>query len=285
MQLVQALAQAPVTAYPLAQLREFGQSRVRPAASVKQAIDLVHDGTQDAQLGLTARQTTQGGPLGDGQVVTDEQVPPLEQSRRALPKSPGPATQALRFRGVPRTAARQLRSLGRQPLAQTSQYVQHRPGQFLEDVELADLMRNSPKNQGNGHRVEWGAIGGDTQDRVTAGDDLLVESRQKPETVCLRRVVIKDLVEQPSLLAGIDGRQNPEGAGIQLIGRQIAGEVCQGPIEVVGLSAGSTFFPPPPRSSFGAWERGRKPDGPARGATKQPGRADRLPPPAGSPGR
>src|SRR5450755_1973843 len=120
---------------------------------------------------------------------------------------------------------------------------------------------------------------------MAAGNDLLMESRQKQENVCLSRVVVQNLVEQPPLLAGIDGRQHTEGTVIQFIGRQIAREVCQSPIEVVGLSMGSTFFSQPPRSSFGSWGRGREPGGPARGATKQSGRADRPPPPAWSPGR
>src|ERR1022692_523004 len=77
---------------------------------------------------------------------------------------------------------------------------------------------------------------------MAACDDLLLESRQEQENVCLSRVLVQNLVEQPPLLAGIDGRQHTEVTVIQFIGRQIAREVCQSPIEVVGLSMGSTFF-------------------------------------------
>src|SRR5262245_66441960 len=87
--------------------------------------------------------------------------------------------------------------------------------------------------------------------------------------------MIQDLVEQTPLLAGIDGRQDTEGAVVQLVGRQVAGEVGQGPLQVVGVSLGGRFFPPPPRPSSGSWRRERRPGGRATSARRRPGTAGR----------
>jgi hypothetical protein len=78
MQFVQTLTQVSVTSDALAQVRELSQSSVHSTATVKQAIDFIHDGAKDAQLGLTARQTNQSSPLGGRRVVTDEEVSLLE---------------------------------------------------------------------------------------------------------------------------------------------------------------------------------------------------------------
>ena len=92
MQFVQTLAQVPVTSDPQAQMRELGQSRVHPTATVKQAIDFVHDGAKDAQLGLSARQTKQRSPLGGCRVagIFDADA---ERRQKAAAESRCPAYQ------------------------------------------------------------------------------------------------------------------------------------------------------------------------------------------------
>src|SRR5262249_6937142 len=95
---------------------------------------------------------------------------------------------------------------------------------------------------------------------------------------------VRDRVEQAPLLAGIDGREDAEGAVVQLVGRQVTGEVGQGPAQVGRLSLGVGFFPPPPPPSSASWRRGRRRGGRATGGRKPPGRAGRPPPPTVRPG-
>jgi len=83
------------------------------------------------------------------------------------------------------------------------------------------------------------------------GADAVLQARQEQQDVHLGGVVVQHLVEQTPLPTGIDGRQHTEGAVVQLVGRQVAGEVSQGPAQVFDLDAGGGFFPPPPRPSSG----------------------------------
>jgi hypothetical protein len=46
------------------------------------------------------------------------------------------------------------------------------------------------------------------------------------------------------LIGAVDGPEHAEGAVVQLVGGQVAGEVSQGPVQVAGLTAlAGVFFP------------------------------------------
>jgi len=180
-----------------------------------------------------------------------EQVAVVEQFRHPPLDPLRPAVPALGRSGGARAPPRQRGRLRRQALADAGQGVQDGLGQFLEDMELAHLMGNVAEHQGNGPRVQGRAIGRDAQDGLIAGADLVVESSEEAEDVHLGRVVVQDLVEQATLPTSIDGRQHTEGAVVQLIRGQVAGEVSQGPIQVVGLHPRLGLFSPSPPPSSG----------------------------------
>src|SRR5208283_3053545 len=78
-QFLQQLAESNKTPQSHPQLRQLGQGRGRPAPPVEQAIDLIHQPPQRAELRLTAGDSRQGLPLGGREMVLDEEVAMLEQ--------------------------------------------------------------------------------------------------------------------------------------------------------------------------------------------------------------
>jgi len=64
-----------------------------------------------------------------------------------------------------RTPAAEFRFGGSEFLADFGHRPQHRLGQFLDDVKLAELVRNIPKNLGNRLWIQGRAIGRDAAQR------------------------------------------------------------------------------------------------------------------------
>jgi hypothetical protein len=60
---------------------------------------------------------------------------------------------------------------------------------------------------------------------VLASADLLLQAGEKPKNVPVRRIVVQDFAKQPTLSMGINGRQDTEGAVVQFVSRQVAGEI------------------------------------------------------------
>jgi len=87
-------------------------------------------------------------------VVPDQEVTLLEQVRHPLPEALGATALAAGRRRRSRPPAGSFRGLCRQLLAEAADRVQDCLGQFLENVELADLVGDVPQRQGNGLRVE-----------------------------------------------------------------------------------------------------------------------------------
>ena len=77
-------------------------------------------------------------------MVWDKEVTLLKQLGHPLLNALGAAVLATGDWRRPRTAAGQFRGLRRQFLAEAGDRVQDRLGQFLEDVELANLMADVP---------------------------------------------------------------------------------------------------------------------------------------------
>jgi hypothetical protein len=135
------------------QLGQIGQRRRRPAPSIEQPIDLLHQATQAAQLRLTASDPPQGLPLRGRQVPLDEQVAVLEQIADFLLDpflAAGVTLGGLRGRTTPR----QLGHAGRQVLAQLGHGGENSLGHFLEDVECAELMRHLAEDCGDRPGIE-----------------------------------------------------------------------------------------------------------------------------------
>lgn len=215
--------------------------------------------------------------------MADKEITMLEQLRDTMMDCLSVAMPTPRRRRIFGASSWQLRGLLGQPLPQSSQDAQHRLSQLLEDMELTNLMGNRPKYPGNWLWVQWRGIGRDAQDHAAVGRDQSLQATKKPGDVPVSRVVLQHVVEQPALPSGIDGRQDTEGAIVKLISRQVAREIGQGPIQIVGLSLRLAFFFPQPRPSSGSWRRERRRGDHARGATKRCDRAGRLPPPVGRP--
>jgi hypothetical protein len=119
--------------------------------------------------------------------------------------------------------------------------------------------------------------------QLSGGGQDLLESGEERRDVFLRRIVVEDFVDQPIEAMVVDDRQDAVRPVIELIGRNVAGEVRQGIVQVVLRDTVSgPFFPPLPPSS-GPWRRGRRPDGLAISARMRSDRAGRLRPPGGPP--
>src|SRR5262249_29458952 len=126
-------------------------------------------------------------------------------------------------------------------------------------------------------------IGRDALDHAPMSRDQFLQATEKSGDVLVSGVALQDVVEQPALLTSIDGRQDTEGTVIQLVGRQVAREVGQSPIQVIGLNLRPAFFFPPPRPSSRSWRTGQRRGDRAKGARRRFDRASRLRPPVGWP--
>src|SRR2546428_8489634 len=88
-------------------------------------------------------------------------------------------------------------------------------------------------------------------------------------------IVIQHLIEDALVAAIIDRGEHAEGSVIELIGSHIPRKIRQGPIKEVRVHARLRLFFPPPRPSFGSWQRAQTPGGRATDASLPGGRASR----------
>ncbi len=118
------------------------------------------------------------------------------------------------------------------------------PGARLrsDGVEFTDLVRDLPKHLGNRLRIQRRTISRDGPDFAPTSRNQGLQATEKLGDVRVSRVPLQDVVEQSALLTGIDGRQDTEGTVIQFVGRQVAREVGQCPIQVIGLNLRPAFF-------------------------------------------
>jgi len=91
--------------------------------------------------------------------------------------------------------------------------------------------------------------------------------------VLVGRVVVEDLIEDPFEGAIGDDREDAERPVIQLIGRDVAREVGECPVEVLGPGPPRRLFPPRPRPSSGSWHKEQTRGARARGSSR---RCDRV---------
>ena len=117
---------------------QLGQGGLGPAPPVEQTVHFIHDLAERSQVRQAASNLLERSFSGRRQVMLNEQVAMVEQVGNSLLDSLGLA--GLGLIGPGRTASRKGRLLGLEFLAGLGHRVQHRLGDFFEDVELADLM-------------------------------------------------------------------------------------------------------------------------------------------------
>src|SRR5262249_2972985 len=123
----------------------------------------------------------------------------------------------------------------------------------------------------------------DAADAQATFVQLRLELAQKGEDVVLRRVVVENPERQAVVPAVVHHREDAEGAVVDLISGQVAGEPGQRLVEVARRDAALLFCPRRPRPSSGWWRRGRRRGGRATDASWRLGRAGRLRPPGKQP--
>src|SRR6516162_5624022 len=96
---------------------------------------------------------------------------------------------------------------------------------------------------------------------------------------------MQDGIENTLVTAIIDRREHTEGTVIEFIGSDIPRKIRQGPVKELWVHARLRLFFPPPRPSFGSWQRAQTPGGRATGASWPGGRAYRLRPRCAPPDR
>src|SRR5205823_4674517 len=131
--------------------------------------------------------------------------------------------------------------------------------------------------------IQLRAVGGDTLDGQAARVQSGLEVRQEVADVALGRVVLQDAKGQADEGSIVDQREHAEWTVVQLVDGEIAAEVGQRTLEVVGLNDGPAFFPPRPRPNSGWWPKERRRGGRATGANWPGDRGGRPPPPVARP--
>jgi hypothetical protein len=240
LQLVQALAQLLEPPHAGSQPLEFFQGCLGLATAVKQPVHLFHDLPKRSQFGPPPRQFLQLLLLGRAEVMTDEQVPVLEQFRHA-PFLPGnqPGLALMLLAGP---ATRLLGDLRGHLLAEFRQCVQYRFVDLLEDMELTDLVAGRGPQLLEYLGVKRRSVRGDAEHAQAAFVQLPLELGQESEDVLLSWVVLQDAESQAVVAAIVHHAEDAEGAVVGLVDGQVTGKVGQGLVEVGGRDAISLFF-------------------------------------------
>src|SRR5450755_821510 len=181
--------------------------------------------------------------------------------------------------GFGRAAARLLWNAVPEFLAGCGQSVQHRLGNFLEDVELTDLMGRVGPQLMQRLGVQLRAVGGDAPDCQAALVQSGFEVSQEAADVVLGRVVLQDAEGQAVEGSVVNQRKHAERAVVQLIGGEVAAEVGECALEVVGVNGGPAFFPLRPRPNSEWWPKEQKRGGRATDANWPCDRVGRPQPP------
>ena len=71
-----------------------------------------------------------------------------------------------------------------------------------------------------------------------------MEAAEERRDVLVGRVVVQDLVGDPFEGAVVDDRQDAERPVIQFVGGDIAGEVRECPVQMIGVDPPRRLFPP-----------------------------------------
>jgi len=263
---------------------EFPQGCVRSTAAVKQTVDLVHDAAERAECWLTSADPAQCLGLGWRQMMLDKEMAVI---KKIGDLSLEPLLDPCPLGRFPfsRTTSLSRRDTRMDGLPYFCSCPQDRLGQISDDVELADLVRDITEDLQNRPGIESRTVGRDALEFQTTAIEDPLEATEEPQDIYVCRIVIKDFVDEPLELSVVHDREYAEGTIVELIRGNIAGEITQGPIEVVTLDACFAFFFPTPRPSSEQWRRVRRHGGLARDAMKLPGTEVHLQRPAGQPSK
>ena len=282
--LLEGLADLLEASNALAQLAELIQGGLRAAAAVEESVHFVHDLPKGPQVRETSCDLLQGPSLRRGELALYEQVPMLEQIGHLILQvflAPG---QSLGLLGCG-PAAREPGHLGLERLANVRDGSQNGLGQFGNDMERADLMRNITEDTDDRVRIQGRTVCGNSVQFKPAGLQNRLETAEKLFDIFFGGIVVEDFVDQPPKVAVVHDRQYAEGPVVQFVGRDVAGETVERPVEVLMLDAFDGFFFPRPRPSSGWWPKARILDGLTTCARTRRRRTIRLPPRRAPPGR
>src|SRR6202050_3102064 len=148
---------------------------------------------------------------------------------------------------------------GCQTFAYLGYGTQDRLGEFLDDVELADLVRNSAENRAQRLRIQRRRIGGDPTQRQAALLQMRLETPQERGDVFVVRIVVEHMVDQAFERAIIDDGQDAKWPIVQLVDGDIAGEISEGPMEIGSVHLAGRLFPPQPPPSLDGCVRDENP--------------------------
>src|SRR5262249_38437122 len=110
-------------------------------------------------------------------------------------------------------------------------------------------------------------VGGDTLELQAAQPQGHPEALEERADVGVIGIVIEHLVKEPLEGTVIDDRQDAKRPVVYLIGRDVAREVSQAPVEISRPHLPGRLFAPRPPPSFGWWRAGQKPDDRATSAS------------------
>ena len=117
--------------------------------------------------------------------------------------------------------------LGLHLLADLGQGMQDRKGQFLDDMERADLVRHAVEDQRQRLGIQGRAVGGDAARRQAPAIQWFPESLEKAADIRGLWRMVQHPVGQTPVGAVIDDAQHAERAIVQFINRDVPGEPGQ----------------------------------------------------------
>jgi hypothetical protein len=259
----------------------FASAVSTAATAVEEPVDLVNHLAERPRLRVAAGDALERAAMGWREVIPDEKMAMFVKggdfgvnaflARRELARGAGlsaPPEFGPRGLELPPNRGHDLKNL---------------LVQFQKHMELADLMGRRTKNCGDGRWIQGRAIGGDAPERQSSGFEGFMETPEKRRYVGFGGVVIQDFVSQPPEMAVVHDGQHAVGPVVEFIGGDVAREVGQRLIQVIGGDASEgPFFPPLPPNSA-RWRRERRPGDRATDARTPRGTADRPPPPDAPP--
>ena len=198
-------------------------------------------------MGQAPRQGMQPGALRSRQMMLHKQIAMREQVRDlllqpyTLPRLPS-RDRVFRRRSAPF----ELGLFSGQVLAHLGHSVEHGQSDLFEDMEFTDLMGYVAKDGGNRYRVQIRTIGRDSGQPQAARLERGLEAAEKSRHELLGGGLAprQDLVEHAFKGVVVHDGQYAERPIVDFVRGNVAGEIRQGPVQIILLNvAGGPFFP------------------------------------------
>jgi len=117
-------------------------------------------------------------------------------------------------------------------------------------MKLAKLVGNVAKHLGNWLRIQGRTIGRDAPQRQAALLEGRLERAEQGLHVGLRGIMVQHLVGQAAEAVIVDDREDTEAAIVQLVRRDVSGELSQHGVQVRAHDVLLCLFSPPPSTQF-----------------------------------